>query len=91
MSFLLFLLAVFAISYLVSLTLHPRGKVCGKCKGTGIHKGAFFTYANRACTKCGGAPMRARLGLRVFHSSSPVWGESRPRTVAAKRSQKWGR
>jgi hypothetical protein len=83
------LITALILSYLISLRLHPRGRVCGKCKGTGIHRGLLFSYAHRACTRCGGTPARARYGVRVLHGRKQVWGERRPQQSAAKR--KFGR
>jgi hypothetical protein len=51
-----------------------------------MHRGLFFTYANRACTKCGGTPLRARAGVRVIHRNKQVWGERGPQEAAKKRN-----
>ena len=76
---------IVTISYLVSLRLHPRGSICSKCKGTGIHRGLFFTYAHRACTKWRNS-VRARYGVRVVHRNKQVWGERKPQEAAKKRN-----
>jgi hypothetical protein len=86
MGSLVLIAVIVVISYLVSLRLHPRGSICSKCKGTGMHRGLFFTYANRACTKCGGTPLRARAGVRVIHRNKQVWGERKPQDAAKKRN-----
>lgn len=53
--------------YILSLRLHPNVK-CARCDGKGFHRGAIYSYATRACSKCGGRGIKPRLGLRVFSS-----------------------
>jgi hypothetical protein len=90
MGTLLLIGGVIAAGYLISLRLHPW-RVCGPCKGSGRHKGAFYTYATRSCTSCGGNGRRARLGVHVFHRGALTWGERAPAQASAKRGQNFGR
>jgi hypothetical protein len=46
--------------YFLSIHLHPYTQ-CDACKGTGRHRGAVFTYAQRPCHKCSGARRKQRL------------------------------
>jgi hypothetical protein len=74
------------IAYLVSLVLHPRVK-CWDCDGSGRHSGGLFSYADRACTTCGGQSRHRRFGLRVISSGRQVWAE-RAATRARGRSHR---
>ncbi len=85
------LLIIAVVAYLISLRRHPLGRDCRRCGGSGEHRGFIFRYATRACTRCGGRPRRARLGIRVLHGSGPVWGESEPAKAAAARARNHGR
>jgi hypothetical protein len=87
----LLVLALIVIGYLVSLRLHPYGRKCPSCKGTGLQNGAVFRYAQRQCARCGGNGIRGRYGLRTLHRGGMVWGERRPKAVADKRARHFGR
>jgi NAD-dependent SIR2 family protein deacetylase len=84
------LIAAIALAgYVISLHLHPKGPRCRKCQGTGIQKGAIFTWTHRDCTRCGGRPATARAGVSLLHPDRQVWGERKPAEAAAER--KFGR
>jgi hypothetical protein len=57
-----------AVSYVVSLRLHPR-RVCRGCGGTGRHRGAMFWWGDRACTRCGGSPRHRRWGVQALYGA----------------------
>jgi len=57
-----------AVSYVVSLRLHPR-RVCRSCGGTGRHQGAMFWWGDRACTRCGGSPRHRRWGVQALYGA----------------------
>ena len=59
-----------ALIYFGSLQLHPWAK-CPKCKGSATHRGALFSYAARACTKCAGTGRQLRWGRRFFGIGPP--------------------
>lgn len=88
MAAIIILLLLAIIGYFISLSRHPRGRQCRRCRGTGIEKGLIFRYSHRQCTRCGGSAGRARIGLRIMQPK-PVWGERAPAQAAAKR--KYGR
>ena len=79
------------IGYLISLRLHPLGRICRRCKGTGWQRGAIFRYSLRQCTRCGGNQVRGRYGVRTLHRGGQVWGEKAPDRARAKRAKKFGR
>jgi hypothetical protein len=61
---LLLVLGVVALAgYLFSLRAHPRD-ACPACKGTGQHRGWFWSVNWRACRRCGGG-QRHRGGVRA--------------------------
>jgi hypothetical protein len=91
MGTLIALAAIVIIGYLVSLRLHPLGRKCVSCKGTGQQRGAIYRYAHRQCTRCGGNGIRGRYGVRILHRNSRVWGETRPARAAARRDRHFGR
>jgi hypothetical protein len=91
MGTLIALAAIVIIGYLVSLRLHPLGRKCASCKGTGQQQGAIYRYAHRQCTRCGGNGIRGRYGVRILHRNSRVWGETRPARAAARRDRHFGR
>jgi DnaJ-class molecular chaperone len=64
---LFILIAAAVIGYVVSIRLNPNTK-CKRCKGRGFHRGAIYSYSTRACSACGGAGVRPRLGRRLFMS-----------------------
>ena len=82
---------VVVVGYLISLRLHPLGRICKRCRGTGIQKGFIFRYSHRRCTKCGGNQVRGRYGLRTLHRGGQVWGERKPAEAAARRARNFGR
>jgi hypothetical protein len=90
MAAIIILLVLAIISYLISLSRHPRGRACRKCGGSGVHRGLIFRYAIRDCTRCGGRPGRARIGIRILRPGH-LWGERVPAEAAAKRAENWGR
>ena len=47
--------------YLASTYLHPF-RACGKCNGSGVHRGAIYGRATRACASCGGRGRFRRVG-----------------------------
>lgn len=63
--FLVAAVLIYVIAYVISLKLHPETN-CHRCKGTGRHWGAIFTYARRQCTYCGGNGRKPRLGTRIL-------------------------
>jgi hypothetical protein len=91
MGYLLATVAIAIIGYLVSLRLHPLGRKCISCKGTGQQNGAIYRYAQRQCTRCGGNGIRGRYGVRILHRNTQVWGETRPARAAARRARHFGR
>jgi hypothetical protein len=85
MGALIVIVLLVIVGYLISLSRHPRGRRCRRCKGTGIQKGLIFRYSHRNCTRCGGGGGRARIGLRIL-KPGPVWGERAPQEAAARRT-----
>lgn len=65
MGTVLLILMLAAVSYGISLHVHPMTK-CRRCDGKARHRGAVFTYATRACRKCEGTGRVPRLGVRLF-------------------------
>lgn len=49
--------------YRISIRLHPF-KACRRCRGSGRHRGAFFTHAFRACDRCRGTGRELRVGAK---------------------------
>ena len=56
---------VLLFGYLVSLRIHPF-RPCRMCRGTGRHRGSFYTRTHRPCRACGGNGRAERLGVRVL-------------------------
>jgi hypothetical protein len=56
-----------AISYLISLRLHPFTRCpAGQGLGTpGRPRGFIYGYAHRRCPRCGGTNRQERLGTRL--------------------------
>jgi hypothetical protein len=79
-----------ALSYLVSLRLHPN-RGCRRCKSTGKQFGSVYSRTHRQCVACGGNGRRARLGVRVFHPGRANWGERKPDETSARRGRNFGR
>ena len=82
---------VLVLGYLLSLQLHPHGRICRRCHGQGFQRGGVFTYSTRPCTRCGGNQVRGRYGVRILYRNSPTWAEDqaaaarRPHRPAAQR------
>jgi hypothetical protein len=91
MGALVIVILIAVVGYLISLRLHPYGRMCGRCKGTGIQRGAIFRYSVRQCTRCGGNQARGRYGLRTLHRGGLVWGERKPAQARERRSRNFGR
>ena len=64
MGLLIVLLVLLGAGYLISLRLHPFRR-CPACRGTGRHRGGFFTYSHRRCRRCGGGSRQHRLGVQL--------------------------
>ena len=63
MGWVIVLLVLFAVSYLISLRVHPFRK-CPACGGTGRDVGSLFTYSHRRCRRCGGTGRQNRQGVQ---------------------------
>lgn len=72
---ILAVVAVLAVAHFSSAYLHPF-RPCRSCKGSGIHKGAVFTFSHRTCASCGGKGRYRRVGAP---SSGKAFGETRKR------------
>jgi len=75
--------------YLASLRVHPRIRH-GRCKGTGEHRGAVFTWTHRKCGKCSGGRI-VRWGAGHW-GSEPVRAEHQSAVrarAAARESGTW--
>ncbi|GII05460.1 hypothetical protein [Planobispora takensis] len=60
---LISLAALYGAGYAISLRLHPY-KACRRCRGSGKHRGWFFTDAFRACDACSGTGRELRRFAR---------------------------
>jgi hypothetical protein len=65
---LIILIGIAVIGYLISIATNPNTK-CRRCNGRGFHRGAFYSYATRSCSACGGRGIKPRLGRRVLLSN----------------------
>lgn len=63
------IVAVLALSYWISLHIHPYTK-CGVCKGAGRSRGNLFSHSFGLCRRCGGTGRKSRLGVRLFIRNS---------------------
>jgi len=63
--------AVFGISYYISLLLNPWVK-CSKCHGEARPRGWFFGYAHHFCPKCNGTGHQLRFGRKLFGMGPPA-------------------
>jgi len=70
---LLVAIVVVAGGYVVSAYLHPF-RPCGKCNGSGVHRGAIYRRATRRCTGCRGRGRFRRIGAP---SDGRAFGERR--------------
>ncbi|MQY07257.1 hypothetical protein [Actinomadura macrotermitis] len=61
---------IWALGYRVSIRLHPF-KSCGRCSGSGKHRGTWFTGAYRACDRCGGTGREHRMFARDPYKQNP--------------------
>ncbi|GII03103.1 hypothetical protein [Planobispora takensis] len=60
---LISLAALYGAGYALSIRLHPY-RACRRCRGSGKHRGWFFTDAFRACDACGGTGRELRRFAR---------------------------
>jgi DnaJ-class molecular chaperone len=58
---LLVLIALWGGGYLLSTYLHPF-RPCGRCNGSGVHRGAIYRRATRRCRGCQGRGRFRRVG-----------------------------
>jgi hypothetical protein len=65
MGTLIVVAAVFAVGYLLSISLHPFTN-CRACKGGSRHRGAIYSYAYRACRRCEGSGRQLRFGAQLL-------------------------
>jgi hypothetical protein len=63
--FAVLIIAIVAVSYIVSTRIHPLTK-CPACNMTGRHVGGVYKTAHRRCRRCQGSGRRDRVGTRVF-------------------------
>jgi hypothetical protein len=75
---LVFIVAIIAVSYIVSTRIHPLRK-CPTCNMTGRHFGGVYKGGYRRCRTCDGTGRRDRFGTRVF------WGGTKNTGVFTKK------
>jgi hypothetical protein len=59
------IIAILAVSYVVSTRIHPLRK-CPTCNMSGRHFGAIYKGTYRRCRRCSGRGQLDRVGTKVF-------------------------
>ena len=76
-------------AYLISLRVHPRMRH-GRCKGTGEHRGAIFTWVHRKCPGCqGGRIIRYGAGHFGAGHIQSEYAKGKAARAAAKDGHRW--
>ena len=78
-----------SIAYGISLWIHPRMRH-GRCKGTGEHRGAVFTWVHRKCPGCqGGRIIRYGAGHFGAGHIQSEYAKGKAARAAAKDGNRW--